>query len=698
VEWHQKFTTLKFFAAAASIGFGAGFLALAVAVPRGAPADDARAVTFDKDIAPIVFAHCVSCHRPGEIGPFSLLTYRDARQHATQIADLTARRVMPPWKPQRGPEAFIGDRSLSDDQIRILQQWVEQGAPEGNAADLPAAPEWSGGWQLGAPDLVVTMAAPYVLRSDGGDAFRTFVIPIPTSKAQYVKAIEFHPGNARAVHHANLGVDHTGSSRRLDGRDGQPGYVGGMVPDAAYPPGYMLGWTPGQSPRPSPDRMPWRLDAGSDLVVQLHMQPTGKPESVQVSAGFYFTDQPPARTPVGLRLGSETIEIQAGDANYVVSDSYTVPVDVELLAVQPHAHNLARRMDAQATFPDHATRSLLSIADWDFRWQDVYRYEHSIVLPRGTTVSMRYTYDNSAANPRNPVRPPKHVVWGQNTTDEMGDLWMQLVPVAQKDLATLSEDVAKKTRTEDIAAYTKLLNGDPQNPLRHDTVAMLSLQAGLTDQAIGHFRDSLRLNPDSAPTEYNLGVALSLQHKYDDAVTAFRAALGVDPEYADAHNNLGAILTLTGRLDEAETHYRQAAALRTDYADPHSNLARILWAKGQAAEAIDEFERASAIKPDAPAPLAGLAWVRAAAPDPSLRNGKEAVQLAERAAELTGRSDAAVLDILAAAYAEAGDFSRAIATAETALTLPTASASLAAPIRARLVLYRQRLPFHEVGR
>ena len=194
--------------------------------------DLARQVTFNRDIAPIVFAHCVSCHRPDDVGPFSLLNYRDARQHATQIERATASRVMPPWKPRRGTAEFIGDRSLSDSEISLIRQWVDQGAVEGSAADLPPAPPVATGWRLGTPDLVVTMPAPYVVPAGGSDVFRTFVIPIPASGTHYVKALEFRPGNARVVHHANLGVDRTRSSRQLDARDREPGYSGSMERDA----------------------------------------------------------------------------------------------------------------------------------------------------------------------------------------------------------------------------------------------------------------------------------------------------------------------------------------------------------------------------------------------------------------------------------------------------------------------------------
>ncbi|MGC4083970.1 MAG: hypothetical protein QM736_18140 [Vicinamibacterales bacterium] len=248
-------------------------------------------------------------------------------------------------------------------------------------------------------------------------------------------------------------------------RNPEPGYVGGMVQDAAYPPGYLLGWTPGQQPRPSPDDMPWRLDAGSDLIVQLHLQPTGRPEAIRISVGFFFTDTPPVRTPVGLRMGSETIDIAPGDGNYAITDSYVLPVDASVIALQPHAHNLGREMVAEATLPDGSTRPLIEIHDWDFRWQDVYRYAEPIALPKGSTIRMRFTYDNSAGNPRNPFQPPQRILWGQNTTDEMGDLWIQLVSARKEDTGVLAADIAKKTRGEDIAAYTRVLKTESREPV-----------------------------------------------------------------------------------------------------------------------------------------------------------------------------------------------------------------------------------------
>jgi tetratricopeptide (TPR) repeat protein len=651
-------------------------------------------VTFNRDIAPVLYAHCATCHRPGEVGPFSLLTYNDARQHATQIVDVTRRRLMPPWKPVRGSADFIGDRSLSDADIALFARWVADGAAEGAPADLPPPPALTnaGEWQLGSPDLVVTMPAAFSVpaSSSSGDVFRTFVISVPTTAPKYVRGLEFRPGNPRVVHHANIAIDRTGSSRQLDAQDPEPGYAGGMVPDASYPPGYMLGWTPGQRPRPSPDGMPWRLDPGSDLVVQVHLQPTGKPELLQVSAAFYFTDDLPVRVPVGLRMGSETIDIPA-EAEHTIRDSYTVPVDTELFALQPHAHNLARSVFASATRPDGSTTTLIAIDDWDFRWQDVYRFVRPVALPKGTTISMRITYDNSSGNPRNASRPPRPVVWGPNTSDEMGDLWLQLVPVRDAERAVLDNDIARKMSAEDLAAYTKLMNAEPRNPLRHDTVAMLHFRAGQFDRAVAEYRASLALNNQSAPTHYNLGLVLSVQQQYAAAIAEFGEAIRIDPDYVEAHTNLAAILLLNGRMPEAIEHFMASVRLAPDNTQAHDNLARGLAAIGRRADAVNEFAVASRLRPDWAPPVTGAAWLRVTSVDAAVRNVEDGVQLAERAAEMTGRRDPMALDALGAAYAAAGRFADAVSAAKAALALARAARNpqLEAQIQQRQALYER---------
>ena len=655
-------------------------------------------LTFTKDIAPIIWTRCASCHRPGEIGPFSLITYDDVRRRATQIAAVTAKGIMPPWKPEAGKGEFQDERRLPASELEKIQRWIAAGVPQGEPRDLPPPPAWQDGWRLGTPDLLVSMPEAYTVRADGGDVFRTFVIPIPLTASRYVRAIEFRPGNARVVHHANIGVDRTRSSRMLDLKDREPGYVGGMVSDARYPEGQLLGWTQGQAPHPVPPGLAWRLDPGSDLVLQLHLQPTGRLEPLRVSVGFFFTDDPPTRTPVGLRLGSETIDIPPGDREYTITDRYIVPVDVEVMAVQPHAHNLARRMESTATLPDGATRWLIAIDDWDFRWQDVYRYTRAIELPKGTAITMRYVYDNSAANVRNPHVPPARVVWGQNTTDEMGDLWIQMVPRATADFAALNADVQGKQRAEDLAAYTKLLAADPANPLRHDAVANLYLEAGRLDEAVTHGRRSLALNPESASTHYNLGYALALRGGRDEAVIEFREAIRLDPDYAQAHNNLAAMLQLAGRpadVAEALTHYERAVMLRADNLEALTNLAQLLSRSGRAADAILRFRAVLAAQPDNASSLSGLAWIRATAADPALRDPTEAVTFAERAAAVTRHQDVSVIDALAAAYASADRYDEAVAAARSGIALATAAGqtALAAQFSERLDLYQRRQPF-----
>jgi Tfp pilus assembly protein PilF len=348
-------------------------------------------------------------------------------------------------------------------------------------------------------------------------------------------------------------------------------------------------------------------------------------------------------------------------------------------------------MEARATLPDGSTRWLISISDWDFRWQDVYRYARPIALPKGTAISMRYTYDNSAENVRNPNRPPARVVWGQNTSDEMGDLWIQMVPRSAADLSILSQDVQRKRSAEDLAAYTKLLDADPTNPLRHDAVGGLYLEARRLDEAIAQFRRSLALNPESASTHYNLGYALALGGRRDEAIAQFREALRIDPDYAQAHNNLGAILQLSGKSDEALEHYRRAVTLRPDNLEARNNLAQLLSREGRSAEAAHEFEAALAVRGDDAQALSGLAWIRATAADAAMRNAEQAVQLAERAAALTNRRDLAVLDALAAAYASAGRFDDAVATAQHAVNLATEAgqAGTAAQFQDRLAGYRR---------
>src|SRR6476646_9090406 len=265
---------------------------LALAIGAAAPPP-----TFTKDVAPIIFANCSSCHRPGGPASFSLLTYADVRSRARLVANATARRVMPPWKPEPGAGDFVGVRRLSDAQIATMQKWVDGGTPEGDAASLPPAPQFNSDWRLGPPDLVLTMDQPYTLRAGGDDMYRHFVIPIQIPATRYVKAWEFRAGNPRVVHHATMQIDRTGASRQLDTQDPEPGYEGLIAHSVSSPDGYFLDWAPGHTPYTAPPGMAIPLRPGSDLVLMLHLRPSGKPEPVQASIALYFADAPPTRVP-----------------------------------------------------------------------------------------------------------------------------------------------------------------------------------------------------------------------------------------------------------------------------------------------------------------------------------------------------------------------------------------------------------------
>jgi tetratricopeptide (TPR) repeat protein len=686
-----------------------------------------RRVTFTRDIAPLVFDRCSGCHHPEGPAPFSLLDYAAVRQRATQIATMTRTRLMPPWKAEPGYGEFLGQQPMSDAEIDLIRRWVEDGAVEGEPRDLPAVPDWSDGWQLGTPDLIVTPPQAYTLGAEGTDAFRVFVIPIPTVIARYIKGVEFRPGNSRVVHHANILLDRTARSRELNEHDSTLGERGLLAGSATYPSGHFLGWTPGLPDRLLPGALSWRLEPGTDLVVQLHMVPSGKPEVVQFSVGFYFSDEVPERSPGVLRLGHQNIDIAAGQRHYTVSDSFELPVDVDVLALKPHAHYRAREIRAFATLPDGSTRWLLSIKDWDFRWQHVYRYVAPVVLPKGSIIQSDVVYDNSADNPRNPQQPPQRVRWGPRSSDEMGDLWLQMLPRDDRDLALLNRDIQRKLIVEDAIGYEGLIEAEPGNIVLHDDVAGRYLQLGRLHEAAAHYETSIRLNPQSALGHFNLGATLMLAGRGEQAIAEFKESLRLDPGYAAAHNNIGNVLDRQGKLADALVHYRAALRLNPasaaahnnigfvmarrgdvaeaqsqfrealtidpDSADAHYNMGLALERTGNMSEAVDHFRNALRIKPDWAAALSDLAWALATASTAMVRDPEEAVHLAERAAKITEGRNADTLDALAAAYAARHQFARALDTIREAIRL--APAASVPGMLERQELYKKNQPYQE---
>jgi hypothetical protein len=389
----------------------------------------AAPVTFNKEIAPILFKHCASCHRPDEVAPFSLLTYADAAKRAEQIVEIIERRAMPPWKPTGAQGTFLNDRRLTTEEIALVKQWVADGAAEGDGKDLPPPPKFAVDWQLGKPDLVLTVPEPIDVPADGRDIYMNVVLPLKLPAGKYLKAAEFRPGNHHVVHHAILLIDVEGKARERDRASRGQGFVA-IAPPGTYLPGALGVWTPGRVPRALPDglAMPWP-DNG-DLVLNLHLHPTGKAETEQSSVGFYFTDQAPKRPLLDLTLFDVNINIPAGEKAYRTHDRKVVPVESDVMTVFPHMHMLGRSMTITAHHPNGGLQTLLEINDWDYNWQDLYQFATPVRLPAGTVITMDAVHDNSADNPQNPRHPPARVKWGEQSENEMSTAFLSMSPVS----------------------------------------------------------------------------------------------------------------------------------------------------------------------------------------------------------------------------------------------------------------------------
>lgn len=396
-------------------------------VPKRRSDGTSNAVTYTRDIAPLIQTRCQNCHRPGQVAPFALTSYQEAVSHAEMLREVTQRRIMPPWIP--GPAThrrFVGERWLTDREVSLIKEWVEAGCPEGAAADLPPSPQFADGWQLGEPDLVVKMQAPFSVPADGPDLLQNFVIPINVPEDRLVAAVEFHPGNPRVVHHAVLFLDDKGQARRLDEATPEPGY-GNFGGPGFLPSGALGGWSVGNMARRLPNDMGRYLKQGSDLVVQVHYHPTGKAETDQSEIGLYFVPKPvaeslsqPAKLVGSIWMANYEMDIPAGAADYRRSTTYTLPKDVILVGIVPHMHLLGKSMRVTARRPGQdEPETLIDVPEWNYNWQDEYYYERPFALPAGSVLTVEAAFDNSAANPSNPSSPPRRVTWGEETTDEM---------------------------------------------------------------------------------------------------------------------------------------------------------------------------------------------------------------------------------------------------------------------------------------
>jgi len=499
-------------------------------------------VDFNHDVAPVVYRRCSSCHRPGESGPFPLLTYQDVKKHARQIADVTARRFMPPWLPEPGYGSFEDEQRLTDAELKLFAEWAAAGAPEGSGETSP--PTFTEGWQLGPPDLIASATTPFRVPAGGPELYWNFILRPDLKGRQYVRAVEIRPGGKKLVHHANLYVDRSRSAVEGPGMDP-------VIERTAFDPddGHLLFWKAGAAPAADDDS--WELDPGNQLLLNVHVQPSGKAESLLPQVGLYFTEHKPTRAPQLLLLEHDAaLNLPPGAPDTVVSDDFKLPREATILAVYPHAHGLAKFMDAYATLPSGERKPLIRIRHWDPNWQTVYRYREPLRLPAGTVLSMRYHYDNSAANPRNPNHPPKRVRAGNLASDEMSHLWLQLL-----------------------------------------TPSRLELQ-----QAVAEHR--LEKDPNDFLAMLHLGTVLLSRMNAGAALPKLQAAVKMNPKNAEAHNFLGSAFISLGRTRDAIPQFEQAVALRADYPNAHFNLGNAYARAGRKADAVAEYQKILAANPE----------------------------------------------------------------------------------------------------
>ena len=507
-----------------------GIAAIALLCPPPAGAQ----VTFTHDIAPIVARYCAPCHRPGEAAPFPLLTYEDVKKRAAQIAAVTHSRYMPPWLPEHGYGDFADELRLTPEQIRTISDWVAEGAPEGPAQAASSQPSADDGQAMGPPNLVIEAGSSFTAPASGPDVYWDFVFRPDIDKTRYVKSIDIRPGDRRLVHHANLLVDRMATAHLLEIAPGKgfPGMDLAIMRSPFDPDGNFLFWKPGAAPHIEPDGFAWRLDPGNELVLNVHLHPIGKAEEVRPSIALYFTDKPPTRFPLLVQLENDNaLNIPPGVEDFPVADDFRLPMDADILAVYPHAHYLGKLLEAYATLPGGARKWLVRIPDWDPNWQAVYYYREPVFLPKGSVISMRYHYDNSAANVRNPNHPPIRVQAGNQSTDEMAHLWLQVLPRGQ---------------------------GDRRRELQ---------------EAVMQHR--LEKSPDDFVARMNLGAVMLSRLNPQGAVSMLQAAVRIDPTRIEARNMLGLALSQTGRTREAAVEFAAALQMRPDFLSARFNLAAV---------------------------------------------------------------------------------------------------------------------------
>jgi hypothetical protein len=401
-----------------ALAFLVGVFATFGTVWRGARASQTPAPTFSNEVVRIFQQNCQTCHHAGDIAPFSLMTYREARPWARAIQEKVITREMPPWKAAAGCGTFDNERRLSDEEIATLSRWVDAGSPEGDPGVLPAPLNFSGEWTLGEPDLVLQPDEDYTTKP-GKDDYRCFTLPTNLRGDRFVQAVDIKPGNRNVVHHVILYLDDTGVSVDLDAKDPGPGYTSFGGPGFTTT-GTLGGWAPGERGRFVPDGVAWKIKAGARVVAQVHYHPRDVAEKDRTQIGIYYSRKPVKKELGVVPIINTSFTIPAGNPNYQVSAAFPVPpgFDAHAIGIAPHMHLLGKKMKVEARSLNQ-TDCLIDVQNWNFNWQGVYYFKDAVPLKALSLLSLNASFDNSPNNPYNPNDPPKAVRWGEQTTDEM---------------------------------------------------------------------------------------------------------------------------------------------------------------------------------------------------------------------------------------------------------------------------------------
>ncbi|MEP7361782.1 MAG: cytochrome c [Acidobacteriota bacterium] len=387
------------------------------------PLLSAQKPTFTKDVAPILQKRCQECHRPGEIGPFSLLTYKDARPWAAAIKNAVVRKTMPPWHADRHIGKFSNDRSLSQGEIDIIAAWVAAGAPEGDAKDMPAPVTFTDGWGIPKPDVIFQLPEPYQIPASGTIEYLHWLVPTNFKTDKWVQFAEARPGDRAHVHHIIAYVREPGSAWMKDIKPGIP-----FIPEkpkadekedmSALPSDFLVGYAPGQPPEAFEPGVAKLVKAGSDIILQVHYTTDGKASTDLTRVGLVFAKQPPAKRVMTFSATNGKFKIPAGDPNHRVDAEFELGTDVVLHGLHPHMHARGKDFIYHVRFPDGRRETLLSVPHYSFAWQLWYNLEKPLFLPKGTVFECTAHFDNSPNNKFNPD-PKKDVTWGDQSWDEM---------------------------------------------------------------------------------------------------------------------------------------------------------------------------------------------------------------------------------------------------------------------------------------